>query len=99
MTERARLTKIGWDDDLAIETSDAPLADPSENQVLVAFEQETVPSPSLRLGIKLKPGSGCLDRPIPLRSTADHATPPFRRQPSVRMLPPHRIWAAVIALC
>ena len=38
MTERARLTKIGWDDDLAIETSDTPLADPSGNQVLVEVE-------------------------------------------------------------
>jgi D-arabinose 1-dehydrogenase-like Zn-dependent alcohol dehydrogenase len=38
MTERARLTKIGWEEDLAIETSDAPLAEPSGNQVLVEVE-------------------------------------------------------------
>ena len=38
MTERARLTKIGWEEDLAIETSDAPLAEPGGNQVLVEVE-------------------------------------------------------------
>jgi len=38
MTERARLTKIGWDVDLAIETSDTPLPDPTGNQVLVEVE-------------------------------------------------------------
>lgn len=38
MTERARLTKIGWDADLAIETSDTPLADPTGNHVLIEVE-------------------------------------------------------------
>ena len=38
MTERARLTKIGWDEDLAIETSDAPPPEPSGSQVLVEVE-------------------------------------------------------------
>jgi D-arabinose 1-dehydrogenase-like Zn-dependent alcohol dehydrogenase len=38
MTERARLTKIGWEEDLAIETGDAPLAEPSGNQILVEVE-------------------------------------------------------------
>lgn len=38
MTERARLTKVGWEEELAIESSDAPLGDPSGNQVLIEVE-------------------------------------------------------------
>jgi NADPH:quinone reductase-like Zn-dependent oxidoreductase len=38
MTERARLTKICWEDDLAIETNGTPLAEPIGNQVLVEVE-------------------------------------------------------------
>jgi D-arabinose 1-dehydrogenase-like Zn-dependent alcohol dehydrogenase len=38
MTESARLTKIGWEEDLGIETNGAPLAEPSGNQILVEVE-------------------------------------------------------------
>jgi len=38
MAERARLTKIGWDEDLAFETGDVQVAEPAGNQVLVEVE-------------------------------------------------------------
>lgn len=38
MIESARLTKVGWEEDLAIERSDASPADPTGNQVLIGVE-------------------------------------------------------------
>ncbi|MDH3653503.1 MAG: zinc-binding dehydrogenase [Myxococcales bacterium] len=38
MSERARLTKVGWEEDLTYERSDATPADPAGNQVLIEVE-------------------------------------------------------------